>query len=838
MNLLLARASARTLLHHPWQLALALLGIAIGVGMVSAVQLTQQSARQAMRYAQTSLAGAATDRIEAVRGRLDETVYVELVRQFPPLALSPVLKGALPVAQPAGGFIELVGLDPLSLLEGEAGAANTLPDPGALIGSPNTALISGALAGQLGLGVGDTLTVKTTDGPQTLSLIGLLPPMPDGGKLVVVDIATAQELLGLPGKLSSIELRLPAADAARWRGQISALLPGAAHLSSIDARLAATEDLTRAFDINLTALSLLALLVGMFLIYNTEAFLILQRQRQFAQLRALGVSTRELLGLLLLEAAMLGGLGSGLGLVLGEGVARVLLKLVAQTINDLYYRTAITEVSHPPLMLGGVWLLGVIATLIAAAPPVLETTKASVRRGLRPRDDGAGQRRQYSLLARWGIAAAVLATMLLIWPSRSLIPGFLALFCVMLAGALWLPGVLSTLAGVAVSRVPLARWPALAMGLRLVARHGGRHGLAAAALMAASATAMAMTIMIGSFRVSVSDWLGTLLRADVYISALEPESASATLLERLRERLATVPGVVATSAVSRSRQAMTDGEAQVMAYDLPPAARAGFHILSGDAAALWQAWETADVVMVSEPWAWRHGTQPGAQIVLRGRAGPVVFRVAAVFKDYASERGSIAMSRSTFLKHFEPVPLDGIGLYRDPNMSLATLTGSLRAALADAPVRLHTREEVKTESMAVFDRTFAVTDVLRVVALGVAVIGIVSALLAQQFERLREYGVLRALGFSATEVALVVLSQTAILGLVAASGALPLAGLLAAVLIDVINLRSFGWSMALVVPWGALAHAWLLAMGAALLAGVYPAWCATRAAPAAVMRDE
>jgi len=171
-------------------------------------------------------------------------------------------------------------------------------------------------------------------------------------------------------------------------------------------------------------------------------------------------------------------------------------------------------------------------------------------------------------------------------------------------------------------------------------------------------------------------------------------------------------------------------------------------------------------------------------------------------------------------------------------VSLATLTASLRAALAESPVRLHTRDEVKTESMAVFDRTFAVTDVLRVVALGVAVIGIVSALLAQQFERLREYGVLRALGFSSVEVALVVLSQTAILGLVAATGALPLAGILAVVLIKVINLRSFGWSMAFVVPWGALAHAWLLAMGAALLAGVYPAWCATRAAPAAVMRDE
>jgi putative ABC transport system permease protein len=219
-------------------------------------------------------------------------------------------------------------------------------------------------------------------------------------------------------------------------------------------------------------------------------------------------------------------------------------------------------------------------------------------------------------------------------------------------------------------------------------------------------------------------------------------------------------------------------------------------------------------------------------------SGMARLRIAAVYRDYASERGSLALSRASFVRHFGETSPIGLGLYTQPATDKALALQRIRDACRAYPVRLQSRTEVLEQSLAVFDRTFAVTDILRFVALGVAVIGLVSALLAQQFERLREYGTLRALGFGAGDIVRVVIAQTALLGLVAATAAIPLGLVVGLVLIEVINLRSFGWTMSIAVPWPALASTWILSVGAALLAGLYPAWQAVRQAPAVAMRDE
>ncbi|MSQ68701.1 MAG: ABC transporter permease [Gammaproteobacteria bacterium] len=840
MKLLLLRASARVLWQHPWQLALALMGIATGVGVVAAVQLTQRSAQVAMADAQRSLVGPATHRIEARQGWLDEALYVRIARALPALSLAPVVHGAVQVGPAAGEFLSLVGIDPLALSaaadgaeEGTVGGQWT-----ALVGRSDTVVMARRTAHRLGLRRGERLHIRSAAGRRSLEIIDLL----DSAALtdtLLVDLASAQEILHRPGVLSAIEVAVPTGAAgAKLAAQVAALLPANAQLDSIAGRITTNQELTRAFNTNLTALSLLALMVGMFLIYNTEIFLLLQRQALFAQLRALGVSGRELTVLLLGEAALLGLVGSVLGLVLGLGLAHALLRLVAQTVNDLYAPTAISAVALPPALLCGVLVLGILTTVLAAALPVLEALRSTVRRGLVVRPDEPHEAAQRHSFRRLAYAALALGGGFLLWPSRSLIPGFAALWCALLAGALLLPWALSTVAQRLVRALALARHPAAGLGVRLVARHGRRQGLAAAALMAASATAIAMTIMIASFRISVSDWLSQLLRADYYVGLLEPQADALPSLSAVRQRLAQLPTVGATSAVSRTRQRAAHGEVQVLAYDLPRAAQAGFRFIAGSAQDLWSHWERDPVVMISEPYAWRHGLAPGESVQLHTLNGLVRFRVAAVFRDYASEQGSIALSRRLYTQHFGAAPLDGLGIYAAPGVSADALGESVRRATAGLPLRVQRTTEVVGQSMQIFERTFAITEVLRLIALGVAIIGIIAALLAQQFERLREYGVLRALGFAAGEIARVVLAQTLLLGVVAATCALPLGYGLALVLVEVINVRSFGWTMPIVVPWPALGAAWLLAVLAALSAGLYPAWRATQVAPAAALRDE
>ena len=836
MNTLLLRATARHLAHHPWQLALALLGIALGVAVVCAVQLTQASARQALQYAQRSLVGPSTHRIEAAEGTLDEQVYAALTLRWPNLLLMPTVSGELALPDMPTQRLQVIGVDPLTAPGGASVRLGPTFDLIRFLDTPGAALINADTAARFGLTRDAHLRLRGNAGPVEATIVGVAPPARDGGPaddMLVMDIASAQEILGLAGRLSAIEVTLPAGTRA---AALQADLPAGWRLESNATRLGAARDMTHAFDVNLTALSLLALLVGMFLIYNTSSFLVLQRQPLFARLRALGVSRRELVVALLSEAAVLGVLGCAAGLALGRGIAGLLLEHVARTINDLYYRAAITEVATSPLLLAAIAGLGLVATLAAALPPILAATRVPVMRVGRPGQGADHAGRRDLRLVWFALAAWAGAALLIALPTRALVPGFGALFACLLGAACLVPWILTRSADALARRHALP--PTALLALRALSMHGQRAGLAAAALMVACATGIAITVMVASFRVSVADWLAALLRADVYVSLPTRANDGTQPLAGIRRHIETLPEVAATSAVVRTTARTAAGPVNLLAYDLPATARSGFQFIAGEADAVWSAWHE-DTVMITEPFAWRRGLAPGDRVAFDTATGSAAFRISAVYRDYASERGSVAMSHQTFLRHFPPHDDTGLGVYAAPGVGTARLEQALRTAVGAAPgLRLQSNASVREVSMAVFDQTFAVTDLLRLLALGVAFVGIVSALLAQQMERMTDYALMRAIGFRRGELLRVVLSQTLAAGAVAATLAVPVGLVLAVLLIDVINVRSFGWSMSMHVPWAAVLNAWASAIAAALLAAALPAWRAVHQAPASILRND
>lgn len=846
MHALLQRAVSRHLLHQPWQLGLALLGIALGIAVVCAVQLTQASARQALAYAQRSLGGPATHRLDAATGEeldLDERDYARLVLRWPQLHLMPVVSGHATFAADAGRSLAIVGVDLLAAraLRGTTQRLGDAVDFTALLTRPGTAVLNETTARRLGVTRGSTLALIVDGRARRLEIVGLAPAAGDGGpadELLVMDIASAQETLDAAGRLSAVDLVLPRTGRRQLATALRHDLPAGWRLTANDTRLGAAREMTRAFDVNLAALSLLALLVGMFLVYNTVSFLALQRRPLFTRLRALGVSGRELSSVLAVETCLLGIVGIALGILLGRGVAGVLLQFVARTVNDLYYRAAIVEVATPPRLLAGIALLGLVATLAAALPPIRAVTRETVAASGRQEGGAVGTSPRLPLFLAvfvWGLGATLLA-----WPTRALWPGFGALFAFLLGAALPLPWLLGRLAR-ALSRRPGLSLPLL-LASRALAAHGHRAGLAAAALMVACATGLAITVMVASFRLSVTDWLTALLRADVYVNlGAARGSDSVRPLAALRERVARLPEVAATSAVVRGgvRVRGLDAPVQLLAYDLPPAARAGFRFLAGDAGAIWRAWESEDIAIVTEPYAYRQRVHVGDELRIATAAGERRLRILGIYRDYANERGSIALSRATWRRHFPLRDDTGLGVYARRGGDVVVLEHGLRRALADVPgLRIQSNAQLRALSLEVFDHTFAVTDLLRLLALGVAIVGIVSALLAQQMERLADYALLRALGVRAAELLRVVLWQTLLAGALAATFALPVGIALALLLIEVINVRSFGWTMSLHVPWTGLASVWLSALAAALVAGVYPALLATRRAPASVLRND
>jgi putative ABC transport system permease protein len=448
-------------------------------------------------------------------------------------------------------------------------------------------------------------------------------------------------------------------------------------------------------------------------------------------------------------------------------------------------------------------------------------------------------------MTRWlavvGLVCAACGALMLVLPSRDLVLAFSALGLVTVGLALLVPASVIAFVSVCNGFIRSDRLLPERLGCQTVGATINRTGTAAAALMIASATGVGIGIMVLSFRVSVSDWLDDVLRADFYVSgtatAISADNApiDAVLIDAIRA----INAVAATSTVLRTKARGPRGEFRLSAFELPAPARLGFRFLRGAPQAVWTRWELEDVVIVTEPLAYHNRLSVGDELSLRTQAGLVAFRVVGVYADYATEHGSISMSRATHDRHWEDQRYDGIGVYAREGAPLGALSDAISTLTANRPdLEVHARQRLKETSLTIFDRTFLITDVLRLVAIVVAFVGVFGALLAQQLERIREYGTFRALGFSDGELGRVVMTQTGVIGVTAATLALPVGVLLAVLLIDVINVRSFGWSMTLHVPGSYLIQSWVITVAAALLAGIYPAYKAINIPPAVALREE
>jgi putative ABC transport system permease protein len=366
-----------------------------------------------------------------------------------------------------------------------------------------------------------------------------------------------------------------------------------------------------------------------------------------------------------------------------------------------------------------------------------------------------------------------------------------------------------------------------------------RTSVAVAALTVAVAAAIGVGVMVASFREAVTRWLEGTLHADIYISVpgLVGNRPDVTLDPALAARLATTPGV---GRVSTSRGVLVPsphGPVQVVALDLGPARRPRWRFREGSADPVWAG--DGEAVIVSEPYANRHGTRAGGAVRLRTDRGERDFPVTGVFYDYGSSAGVVLMSRRTYARHWDDPRISSLAVDAAPGVDVGALMAALRERAAGRQdVVVRSNRALREASLEIFDRTFAITTVVHTLTIAVAFIGMLAALMALQLERTREIGVLRALGVTPREVWGLVTAQTGLMGLLAGVLAVPSGLALAAILIHVINRRSFGWTMPLDPSPAILLQAVALAVGAALLAGQYPAWRMATALPAEALRDE
>ena len=841
------------------QSAFLVVGVMIGVAMVVAVDLANGSARRAFELGAESVAGRTTHQIAGGPSGLDESLYVRLRRDLGYRLSAPAVEEYVTVEELDAQPMRLLAVDPFA--EGPfrsylGVSADTGPAPAylsELMVRPNSVLMSAVVAERYGLAPGDSLQARSGGERFALDIVGLLEPNDDLSRraldsLLIADIATGQELLGKIGKLDRIDLIVAegeegAADLAR----IEAILPPGARIVPAAARQGAVSQMTAAFHLNLTALSLLALVVGMFLIYNTVTFSVVQRRAVLGSLAALGMTRAEIFSLILLEAMALGLIGTAAGLGLGVLLGRGAVQLVTQTINDLFFVVSVREigVNAGTLVKGAV--AGAAAAALGAVVPAYEATSVPPAGALRRSNVEERARAALPWISGAGLVLIAAGALLLI-PDGHLSVSFAGLFGIVLGGALLTPlltlGIMAVMQRILTSRAGVIG----RMAPRYVVRALSRTSVAIAALMVAVSVIIGVGVMTGSFRMTVGLWLDDVLQADIYVSppSLNATQTLAALSPEMVEELAAFPGVE-RMAFSREVEAamFVEGEAGDAGDEVGLVAfsddlvgeKRRYREAVGDWRATWQAVEQGGV-LITEPLARRYSLGVGDAVTLQTDRGRVQFPVAGVAVDY-DVRPTIFMHEPVFRYWWDDDKISAAGLFVQEGADVGEVAAEIRVALAGrAELVVRSNRGMRQDALEVFDRTFAITVALQLLAAIVAFIGILSTLMSLQLERMREIGVLRATGMTRGQLWRLSLVETGLIGGSAGLLALPMGLVLALVLIYIINLRSFGWSLEMRLdPWE-FVQAFGVALGAALLAGVYPAWRMARTQPANAVRAE
>jgi putative ABC transport system permease protein len=847
----LIRLGWRYLLRHPWQSALMVLGIALGVAVAVAIDLANTSSSLAFELSTQAVAGKATHILVGGPQGIDEQFYVDLRKSGPGFPMAPVIREYVSSPQLGEELFQLLGVDPFTeapfrdYLGSETGAS-PFDELTSFLTHPGAVFLSQETADRFGLRAGSQMTLEVNGQVKTAFVAGLIQSADDLNRralsgILLADMATAQELTNRLGKLDRIDLILEDKNAAQIAA-LEGLLPQGVYLQPTARRSGTLEQMSAAFRLNLSALSLLALVVGLFLIYNTMTFSVVQRRSLFGRLRCLGVTRQEVFCLVIGEAFLVGILGSGLGIGLGILLGQAAVRVVTQTINDLFFVLNVRGVQIPLLSLVKGGLLGILATLLTAAGPAWEAASVPPQTALARSGFEKKARRAVWPVALAGFLLSLAGGAILLIPTRNIVISFAGTAAVVVGFAMLAPAATVLLTRL-VQPISGKVWGLLGrMAPRNVVNSLSRTAVATASLMVAVSVTIGVSLMVGSFRQTVSVWLGEILTGDIYISApsLTEVQTSTPVNPQVLPVIARIPGIEKVFVLRSVDVDSPHGLIHINASSNPDVAKERlYQTLDFPIEDLPEQLRNGAVV-ISEPLANRLNLpHHGGKLKLFTDLGEKEFPVVGIYYDYASTQGTLLMPLENYQRDWKDPAITAISLKILPGQNVGTVNQEVKERLGSVQkLIVRPNQVLRDEVMVVFDRTFAITSALRLLATVVAFIGILSSLLSLELERQRDLGILRAIGLTARQIRGLIMLETGLLGATAGILAMPTGYILALILVYVINQRSFGWTLQMNVFASPFIQAFILALLASLLAGIYPAWRMSRMQAAEAMRYE
>ena len=791
--------------------ALSGLAIALGVALGYAVSLITTTAVNELALGVHFLSGDADLEVRGPSSGFDESLYPTLARVPEVAVASPVVEVDARLAD-RHEALSIIGIDVF-----RAGAVQ----PNLIAGAddrldhlrPDTLFLSFAAARALGVGRGDTLRLQAGLRAVPLRVAGELASG-TGPPFAVMDIAAVQQTFDRLGRLSRIDLRLrPGVDVEALRARLQPRLPAGVVVERPEASAAAGERLSRSYRVNLNVLALVALFTGGLLVFSTQALSVVRRRSQLALLRVLGMTRGGLAALLVAEGALVGVVGSALGLTLGFVLAVVAVRTIGLDLGAGYFRGVAPSLELAPLPLLIFFVLGVLIAMLASLVPALEAARAPLAPALKAGD----QERPFVKLARaWpGLLVIGVGALVALLPPVAGLPlfGYLAIALLLIGTLMLLPWIARLL----LAALPL---PAGAPGRLALLQLRGAPGQAAVsltAIVAAVSLMVSMAIMVTSFRSSLDAWLERILPADVYVRA-GGAGDTAYLDADEQAKIAALPGV-RRAEFQREQQLVVDParpRVVLLARNVDvehlsrqvQLVRGPVAVPAGAPPPCWVNEAMDDV----------YGFAPGKVIELPIAGRRPAFTVAGVWRDYARPQGAIVIERERYVALTGDRSASSGALWLAPGAGLQQLSDAIaRDVPGGARLDIVAPGEIRELSLKAFDRTFAVTYALELAAVVIGLLGLSSAFAALVLARRREFGVLRHVGMTRRQIgAMLAVEGTTVSGIGLAVG-LALGWLISLVLIHVVNRQSFHWGMELAVPWAALAGATLAVLALSTL---------------------
>lgn len=837
--------------------AITLLGVALGVSVVVAIRLANRSVLDSFRDSVDRVAGRANLQIHGDGYPIDERLLEKMDWVFPLADVAPSITGQVLLCGRTQEVIEILGVDLLqdqrtrqyrllqrTLKQGE----NLLDHFLRILQERDSILLTESLAQRLGIEPGSEMEVLADDRKVRLKVADLLADEGLGkamsGNIALMDIAAAQWLFHKFGQLDRIDLVVRGPDTVEEvRQRLRDEMPAHVFIEPPSGRTRQVEKMVSAYQLNLTALSWIALFVGIFLVYNTVSIAVLRRNREIGIIRALGAPRVWVALAFGLEAAALGLLGAALGSFLGWLLATASVDAAARTATAFYERVFVENPALDPETVFLGFLTGFGLAIVAGIVPVLEAVAVSPAEASRTGSIDFRRRRKVFPYALAGLGLLLLAIWAAIQPpvDRKPIFGFLSAFLIIFGFSLLSPLTIRS-----------SQWAFKSILARLFGSSGriatanlassiGRTSVTVAALMIGLAMTVGMGILIESFRRTVGIWVDQTVKSDLWIKAGSSRRIEGRIQRETIEKIARVKGVKEIDPYRELFMTYQGAPVILGAGRFDIAARHSQLPIKegGNTQEALRRGQGPGRCVISESFSSQFDLHVGDTLTLSTPQGPLELRIAGVYYEYSNDRGYIIIDRAGFLAHFGDESANIVSVYVEPGEQVLEVRQRILDEVGrENPLIVRTTGMLKQEVLQIFDRTFAVTRALQVIAIVVAVLGIINTQVALVFERRREIAILRYLGAATRQVRQIIVLEAGLLG---AAGVLLgiAAGIsLAGVLIFVINKQSFGWTIQAHFPLIYVGLTSALVLAATVVAGIYPASLAARVNASEALRAE